>query len=461
MALGVVVDPITHQTIDLSRASRLEAAAYASHVGQERRRIALENTINTDGGITQTTSGQPVVGAPAGTGQTTTEDATAQVIDPVTHESINLASATPEQIAAYKQHQSSTGRSTWNPISAAGDAISGAAGAAVDGIGSAADKYLKDILGSGGSSGGTVDTSAVAAAAAHAKMLSDKFLADYNAAHPGEPPVATAAQLPPAVLAAMPPAIKAGIAAQGAPVVAGHADASLVDPSTGLQFRQGQEGLIGSLQDAISGKAPSVAALQLERSREQNTANQLGLAAKASGGGNTFLALQAAANNVGHINQGASADAALLRAKEIEDERKQLGVVLDQARGGDITIGTKNADLGTGVNIANANNTTGANTETARLANAIATSNAGNETNANVATGNIVKDILQGNRDAANTRDANQGGLTNATNIANLKAETDQRSVDQAAKAQADAAKLGAAGSGIATLLPYVLGKPK
>jgi len=294
-------------------------------------------------------------------------------------------------------------------------------------------------------------------------------------------------------LAAMPPAIKAGVAAQGAPVQAGTATASLIDPSTGLQFRQGQEGLIQTLNDAISGKAPSVAELQMKRALETNSANQLGLAAKASGGGNTFLALQSAANNIGHLNQQNAADQALLRAKEIMDARGQLGGVLDQARGGDITIGSKNAELGTGVSQTNATNTTNANSKTADLANAVATSNAAGETSANVATGNIVRDILQGNRDAANTRDANQGRLTTDANIANAKGIADQRSTDEktkadlaaaantasghnvtasvgaaqaaataaAAKAQADAAKLGAVGAGAATLLPYIFGKPK
>jgi len=466
--------------------------------------------VNPDGTISyQNGNGNTFTTKPGGTsvvtgptGLTTVTDASGQK----TTTKANGAPATPQDIQA--ANSASNGPIGGGGILGLGDGIGGVARTTINAVGGvtpggailgyappgspAADvrKGVQDATGMGGGTGGggNVDTSAVSAAAAHARELSDKFLADYNNAHPGEPPVTTAAQLPPAVQAAMPPAVKAGFAAQGAPIQASTANATLIDPSTGLQFRQGQEGLIGTLNDAISGKAPSVAALQLEQTRQNNAANQLGLAAKASGGGNTFLALQNAANQAGRINAQAGADAAVLRAKEIADARGQLGGVLDQARGGDITIGAKNADLSTGVNMKNAELQTGAASDTAKLIQATNAANAGNETSANVATGNIVKDILQGNRDATNLQATNQGRFQQDTNQANLDAATKQRALDEtqrqnsaanaltgsgqaitgsvgaaqaqaaaaAAKAQADAAKIGGYAAGGAALLNYL-----
>jgi hypothetical protein len=255
--------------------------------------------------------------------------------------------------------------------------------------------------GAGGTNGSGIDTSPITAAAAAAKALQDKFLVEYNAAHPGQPPVMTAAQLPPAVQATMPEAIRPG-----------HAEATLLDPTLQGQQRDKQLGLENTIQDAIDGKAPSVAQLQLQAALQTNEANQLGLASKASGGGNVALALRTAANNTGRLNQGASADAALLRAKEIADARAQLGGVLDQARGGDISLADKNASLATGVS----------------------TTNAGLDTQAAIAKANLDNATRLGNAQQQNTLAAHQGDLTNDASKTNVSSALDQERIDAAAK---------------------------
>jgi hypothetical protein len=310
----------------------------------------------------------------------------------------------------------------------------------------------------GGTNGSGIDTSPISAAAAASKAMQDKFLADYNAAHPGQPPVMTAAQLPPAVLATMPEAIRPGVAT-----------ATMVDPTLQAQQRDKQLGLEQTIQDAIDGKAPSVAELQLRAALQANEANQLGLASKASGGGNVALALRTAANNTGRLNQGAASDAAILRAKEIADARAQLGGVLDQTRGGDITLAGKNADLSTHVSETNADRETTARSKDAELAAQIAAANATSQNtmaqkqgeltntaavnNLNAAGNQLTLDETTRQNLAKNALDAGGQVITGTVGAADAQAKA--VAAAQAAKAAADAkqaAGLGALGTTLATL---------
>jgi hypothetical protein len=285
--------------------------------------------------------------------------------------------------------------------------------------------------GAGGTNGSGIDTSPITAAAAASKAMQDKFLADYNAAHPGQPPVMTAAQLPPAVLATMPEAIRPGVADAVGNITAGHADATLLDPTFQAQQRDKQLGLESTIQDAIDGRAPSVAQLQLDAARQANEANQLGIASKASGGGNVALALRTAANNTGRLNQGASADAALLRAKEIADARAQLGGVLDQTRGSDISLADKNAGLATHVSETNAGLTTNTAMKDAELEAARRATNATNETTAAGKSADLATQIAAANAKAANDMAQKQGELTNTAGANNLTAAGNQLTLDE------------------------------
>jgi hypothetical protein len=153
--------------------------------------------------------------------------------------------------------------------------------------------------------------------------------------------------------------LAAAAQAQASRAEASKADASLatasqLDPTKQAEFRDTQKQLVGYLNDAITGKAPSVAELQLREAEQRQEANQLGIAAAASRGGNSALAMRTAANNIARLNQTASADAALQRATEIATARGQLGSAADQARGADINLADRNASLTTDVSKTNA-----------------------------------------------------------------------------------------------------------
>jgi hypothetical protein len=342
-------------------------------------------------------------------------------------------------------------------------------------LGGVASIYgLGGVLGGSGSGSGTgtagaggINTDAISAAAAASRAMSDKFLAEYNAAHPNQPPAMTAAQLPPAAQAEMLgqikaaqaaglDPIKAAQAAQLDPFSASHATATLLDPTQQAEQRARALDLEGQYGDVIAGKTPSVAELQLREAEQRQEANQLGLASKASGGGNVALALRTAANNIGRLNQGSSADAALLRAKEIEAAREGLGGLITNTRTGDITFAGHNADLSTDVSKTNAGLDTSATLKAAELEAARRASNAGltttaavkdadleaarREANAQLTTSAALKDAeLEAARRAANAGQINttniaQGQLTNTANSNNLTASLEQQRIDAAAR---------------------------
>jgi len=317
-----------------------------------------------------------------------------------------------------------------------GNILKGAAG--YYGLGGLAGSGGAGVAGSAGGAGagaaGGINTDAISAAAAASRAMSDKFLAEYNAAHPGQPPTMTAAQLPPAAQADMLAAIKAAQASQLDPFSASHATATLLDPTNQEEQRRRALGLEDQYGDVIAGKGPSVAELQLRAAEQRQEANQLGLASKASGGGNVALSLRTAANNIGRLNQGASADAALLRAKEIEAARAGLGGLIDQTRTGDINVAGHNADLSTNTSLKNAELDTNATLKAAELEAARRGSNAQLTTNA------ALKDAeLEAARRATNAKEVNdvnvaQGGFNNTAAANNLTSALEQQKIDAAAK---------------------------
>lgn len=298
--------------------------------------------------------------------------------------------------------------------------------------------------GSGGSGagGGGINTDAISAAAAASRAMSDKFLADYNNAHPNQPPTMTAAQLPPAAQAEMLgqiqasqaagldpikaaqaagldpikaaqaaglDPIKASLAAALDPFSATHATATLLDPTQQAEQRARALGLEEQYGDVISGKAPSVAELQLREAEQRQEANQLGLASRASGGGNVALALRTAANNIGRLNQGSAADAAILRAKEIEAAREGLGGLITNTRTGDISFAGQNANLATDVSKTNAGLDTSATLKAAELEAARRAANAG------LSTSTALKDAeLEAARRGANASLTTSAALKDA-----------------------------------------------
>ncbi|MEP6652757.1 MAG: hypothetical protein ABJA82_05335, partial [Myxococcales bacterium] len=194
----------------------------------------------------------------------------------------------------------------------------------------------------------------------------------------------------------------------GGPVIAERANATTLDQQQQAEFRQNQQTLLGYLNGAIDGTAPSVAKLQLDEATQRNEANQLGLASAASRGGNSALAMRTAANNIGMINQKAAADAALLRAQEIATARGQYGDVANSGRTTDVSIAGQNAGLQTGVSQSNAQLGTTANITGATLNQKTSSENAGNA----VAVNSLRAQLAQ----AAQTTNANNNLSAGTTN---------------------------------------------
>lgn len=190
---------------------------------------------------------------------------------------------------------------------------------------------------------------------------------------------------------------------------ASKAAATLLDQGPQSEWRGQQQTLAGYLNDAITGKAPSVAELQLREAEQRQEAAQLGIAAKSVGGGNTALALRTAANNIGRLNQSSAADAAILRAKEIADARGQLGTVSDSARSSDISVAGQNAGLSTDVSKLNAG-----------LATDVSKTNAGLETNVSQGNAALATDVSKAN--AGMITDVSQGNANRATNVSQSNA---------------------------------------
>lgn len=325
------------------------------------------------------------------------------------------------------------------------------------------------VGGSGGTSGiggsGSLSgvTSGLASDVAASRDLRSMFSDAYNKATPGTAPVitptlakdptlatylaqqpisrATAGQVgaipqvvAPTIGAA--PSVQAGTAtagvatpassiavtlAQAAQAKADQAKATLLDPTQQAEFRAQQKTLAGYLNDAILGNAPSVAELQLREAEQRQEANQLGLAAKASGGGNLALALRTAANNIGRLNQGASADAALLRAKEIADARGQLGDVVSSGRNSDINLAGQNATLATDVSKLNAGLNTDVSKTNAGLTTDVSKLNASNQTDASKTLAQL---LTQAN--IANAGNQTQASVATAGNQTQASAATAQ-----------------------------------
>ncbi len=107
-----------------------------------------------------------------------------------------------------------------------------------------------------------------------------------------------------------------------------------VDPS--VTFRNQQLQLGNMLMQQANGRGPSVAGSQLQQSTEMNLQAALAQAASARGG-NLGAAQYGLGNARANITQQAAQGLAQARIQEQMGARAQLGQVLDQGRGNDIT----------------------------------------------------------------------------------------------------------------------------
>jgi hypothetical protein len=153
------------------------------------------------------------------------------------------------------------------------------------------------------------------------------------------------------------------------------AEAATIDKDPQEQFRQDQRSYVQALQDAAAGKAPSAAELMARRTAEDSRAAQLSMASAVHGRG-AGSAMRQAGRTIAGIEQRGNLDAALIRAKEIETARGQLGAALGQGREQDIGLATKKAELGTTVSISNADRASAQAMKQADLEQAAAAGNA-------------------------------------------------------------------------------------
>ena len=117
------------------------------------------------------------------------------------------------------------------------------------------------------------------------------------------------------------------------------------------QFRARQVALADALQAQSEGRGPSLAEMQLKQATDRNLKQQM--AAAASTGGNSALALRNARLGAVATGRQAATDSAMLRTQEQMNARQQLAGVLDSARGQDIGVNTSDANLRQGMDLAN------------------------------------------------------------------------------------------------------------
>lgn len=187
------------------------------------------------------------------------------------------------------------------------------------------------------------------------------------------------------------------------------------------QARTVQQEAIGATRDVLSGKAPSVAEMQLRNTLNRNVADQNARAAGARGLG-VAGARRQAAMNIARLNADAAESGALVRAQEQATARGQLGGLATDTRGQDISQSTTQAGLNQ-----DANKFTAGASQQASQFNAAAENQRG-LTQAQLTTG-----VNQGNAAASNQAAITQAGLN--TDVwqgnANRQAQTSQFNAGQ------------------------------
>lgn len=111
------------------------------------------------------------------------------------------------------------------------------------------------------------------------------------------------------------------------------------------QFRQGQTGLVGQLQQQAAGQGPSLGTQMLQQGNEQNIQAANALAASARGNMNPALLQRNVMNTAAQGGQNVAQQAATMRIQEQQAAQNQLAQALQSARGQDIGAAQANAQL--------------------------------------------------------------------------------------------------------------------
>lgn len=288
---------------------------------------------------------------------------------------------------------------------------------------------------------------AVANDVAEARRKRDEMLRNYEGYKPREAPQADTPTLGPAALAggttvgpaATPTAPKVGPVA-GATAARATAPTPIAAPTIGTttinpverysastigattldkdpqaQIRERQLALLNQLEAQAAGTAgPSAAELLAKKTSDEAISSQAALAG-ATSGYQSIAAMRGAAKQMASLQQQNVLNTGMIRAKEQMDARQQLLQGLEGARGTDVTVASKEAD------IAAARNMKQAELEQAAAAGNAAAVNELNRRNAEL-------EADRKKSEAAMTLDANKSNqdtstkveLTNATNETNV-----------------------------------------
>lgn len=197
-------------------------------------------------------------------------------------------------------------------------------------------------------------------------------------------------------------------------------------------FRDQQLSLAQGIQDQLSGKAPSVAQLQLQQTLERNKAGQMGALA-AQRGVNAGLAARIIGRQAGQLDQDAAMQSAILRAQENQANQAALATLAGQGREGDTAVdvanqgalnsfSTNRAALAQQIALENAKASNQRQAEQAdvSLRGSLANQQAVNQQNFNQAQLN--QQAAQGNQSAFNTANINQANIAGGVKQAELGA---------------------------------------
>lgn len=127
-----------------------------------------------------------------------------------------------------------------------------------------------------------------------------------------------------------------------------------LDTTQADEWRRQQQELAKGLEDTISGAAPSLAQLQMQKATEQNVAQQFALARSQRASNNPALAMRQAQVNAAQVGQAAAMDSAIARIQEQRSAQNMLNQVLGTGRAGDIQLSTAQGDITSREALANA-----------------------------------------------------------------------------------------------------------
>ncbi len=216
--------------------------------------------------------------------------------------------------------------------------------------------------------------------------------------------------------------------------------------------RQGQQQLIGALQNQALGAAPSVAGGQLQAAQDRAAKQGMSMLASTRGGQSSSLAQRNMMNSLGEANQNSAHDAAQMKIQEQLNAQNQLGQQLGNMRSQDIGVNQAQAGLyqdsygrNLGANMQNVQNQQQANmynaqaynqrqTDQANLTQQNQQYNAGQSNSYNLNQANLNQQSGLANQSAFNQFSLQQGQFDQAANTNNLQSGVTNRGMNDSSQ---------------------------